>query len=119
MNLIGNIDILADANGGAGATGGNATSGFASVNNSGVSMTISDDPNGGTSLNVSSVSTGGAGSVATGNAASVALVDESVRNDPGVYPPPEVKAKLFPDLAESEEFTRLLNRSWTRFTTGQ
>jgi putrescine transport system substrate-binding protein len=56
---------------------------------------------------------------ATGNAASVALVDESVRNDPGVYPPPEVKAKLFPDLAESDEFTRLLNRSWTRFTTGQ
>jgi putrescine transport system substrate-binding protein len=56
---------------------------------------------------------------ATGNAASIALVDEAVRNDPGVYPPPEVKAKLFPDLAESEEFTRLLNRTWTRFTTGQ
>jgi putrescine transport system substrate-binding protein len=56
---------------------------------------------------------------ATGNAASVALVDEAVRNDPGVYPPPEVKAKLFPDLAESDEFTRLLNRTWTRFTTGQ
>jgi putrescine transport system substrate-binding protein len=56
---------------------------------------------------------------ATGNAASVELVDESVRNDPGVYPPPEVKAKLFPDLAESDEFTRLLNRTWTRFTTGQ
>jgi putrescine transport system substrate-binding protein len=56
---------------------------------------------------------------ATGNAASLALVDESVRNDPGVYPPPEVKAKLFPDLAESDEFTRLLNRTWTRFTTGQ
>ncbi len=55
---------------------------------------------------------------ATGNAASVALVNEDVRNDPGVYPPPEVKAKLFPDLAETEEFTRLLNRSWTRFTTG-
>jgi putrescine transport system substrate-binding protein len=56
---------------------------------------------------------------ATGNAASVPLVDEAVRNDPAVYPPPEVKAKLFPDLAESEEFTRLLNRTWTRFTTGQ
>jgi putrescine transport system substrate-binding protein len=56
---------------------------------------------------------------ATGNAASVALVNEDVRNDPGVYPPPEVKAKLFPDLAETEEFTRLLNRSWTRFTTGK
>jgi putrescine transport system substrate-binding protein len=56
---------------------------------------------------------------ATGNAASLAMVDEGVRNDPGVYPPPEVKAKLFPDLAETEEFTRLLNRTWTRFTTGQ
>ncbi len=56
---------------------------------------------------------------ATGNAASVPMVNESVRNDPGVYPPAEVKAKLFPDLAESEEFTRLLNRSWTKFTTGQ
>jgi putrescine transport system substrate-binding protein len=56
---------------------------------------------------------------ATGNAASLALVDESVRNDPGVYPPAEVKAKLFPDLAASDDFTRLVNRSWTRFTTGQ
>jgi len=56
---------------------------------------------------------------ATGNGASLPMVDEAVRNDPGVYPPAEVKAKLFPDLAESEEFTRLLNRTWTRFTTGQ
>jgi putrescine transport system substrate-binding protein len=56
---------------------------------------------------------------ATGNAASIPLVNENVRNDPGVYPPPEVKAKLFPDLSETEEFTRLLNRTWTRFTTGK
>jgi len=56
---------------------------------------------------------------ATGNAASLPMVDESVRNDPGVYPPAEVKAKLFPDLAASDDFTRLVNRSWTRFTTGQ
>jgi len=56
---------------------------------------------------------------ATGNAASVPLVNEEVRNDPGVYPPPEVKAKLFPDLSETDEFTRLLNRTWTRFTTGK
>lgn len=56
---------------------------------------------------------------ANGNAASLPMVDEGVRNDPGVYPPPEVKAKLFPDLSETEEFTRLLNRSWTRFRTGQ
>jgi putrescine transport system substrate-binding protein len=56
---------------------------------------------------------------ANGNAASFELVDESVRNDPGVYPPEDIKSKLFPDLAESPEFTRLLNRSWTRFTTGR
>ncbi len=56
---------------------------------------------------------------ANGNSASTPMVNESVRNDPGVYPPAEVKAKLFPDLAESAEFTRLLNRSWTRFTTGK
>jgi putrescine transport system substrate-binding protein len=56
---------------------------------------------------------------ANGNAASLEFIDESVRNDPGVFPSDEVKAKLFPDLAESAEFTRLLNRSWTRFTTGK
>ena len=56
---------------------------------------------------------------ANGNSASLSLISESVRNDPGIYPSAEVKAKLFPDLAESAEFTRLLNRSWTRFTTGK
>jgi putrescine transport system substrate-binding protein len=56
---------------------------------------------------------------ANGNAASLQLVNDSVKNDPGVYPTPEVKAKLFPDLAETEEFTRMLNRTWTRFTTGK
>jgi putrescine transport system substrate-binding protein len=56
---------------------------------------------------------------ATGNAAAFPLVNEDIRNDPGVFPPPEVKAKLFPDLSETDEFTRLLNRTWTRFTTGK
>ncbi len=56
---------------------------------------------------------------ANGNSASLPQVNESVRNDPGIYPPAEVKAKLFPDLAETAEFTRLLNRTWTRFTTGK
>jgi putrescine transport system substrate-binding protein len=56
---------------------------------------------------------------ATGNSAALALTDDAVKNDPGIYPSAEVKAKLFPDLAESPEFTRLLNRTWTRFTTGK
>ena len=52
-------------------------------------------------------------------AGSLPMVDESVRNDPGVYPPPEVRAKLVPERAKSQEFTRLLTRTWTRFKTGQ
>jgi len=56
---------------------------------------------------------------ATGNSAALSLTDDAVKNDPGIYPSAEVKAKLFPDLAESPEFTRLLNRTWTRFTTGK
>lgn len=56
---------------------------------------------------------------ANANAASVEYLDEAVKNDSGVYPPPEVKAKLFPSLAYSEDFQRLMNRMWTRFTTGR
>jgi putrescine transport system substrate-binding protein len=56
---------------------------------------------------------------ANGNKDSLPFVNDDVKNDPGVYPPAEVKAKLYPDLAETPEFTRLLNRTWTRFQTGQ
>jgi putrescine transport system substrate-binding protein len=56
---------------------------------------------------------------ANGNAKATELVDENVRNDPGVYPPPEVRAKLAPDLTDSEETTRLMTRMWQRFMTGR
>jgi putrescine transport system substrate-binding protein len=56
---------------------------------------------------------------ANANAKATELVDEEIRDDPGIYPPPEVKARLQPNLARSAEFTRMLNRSWTRFTTGR
>jgi putrescine transport system substrate-binding protein len=56
---------------------------------------------------------------ANSNRASYALVDEAVRTDTSIYPTPEVKAKLVPDLAESPEFTRQLTRTWTRFKTGK
>jgi putrescine transport system substrate-binding protein len=56
---------------------------------------------------------------ATGNAAAIPLLDPEVRDDPGVYPPKETMDKLFPNLARSPEFTRNLNRTWTRFTTGK
>ena len=53
------------------------------------------------------------------NAASVEFVEAEILEDPGIYPPPEVKAKLYPDLAHSAEYTRNLTRTWTRFKTGQ
>jgi putrescine transport system substrate-binding protein len=56
---------------------------------------------------------------ANGNAASLQFVDESIRNDASIYPSAEVKARLHPDLAESQAFSRDLNRSWTRIRTGQ
>lgn len=56
---------------------------------------------------------------ANGNSASFELVDEAVRTDPSVYPTPEVKAKLYPHLAESQEYSREANRAWTRFRTGR
>jgi putrescine transport system substrate-binding protein len=56
---------------------------------------------------------------ANANAKATALVSEELRNDPGTYPTAEVKARLKPNLTKSAEFTRLLNRSWTRFTTGR
>jgi putrescine transport system substrate-binding protein len=56
---------------------------------------------------------------ANGNAASFELIDEAVRTDPSVYPTPEVKAKLYPSLAESQEYSRLANRAWTSVRTGQ
>jgi putrescine transport system substrate-binding protein len=56
---------------------------------------------------------------ANGIAASLPMVNDEVKNDPGIYPTPEVKAKLFPSLAYNEDFNRLMTRMWTRFTTGK
>lgn len=56
---------------------------------------------------------------ANGNAASFPLIDEAVRTDPAVYPSAEVKAKLYPSLAESQDYSRLSNRAWTTVRTGQ
>ena len=53
------------------------------------------------------------------NTAALSFVKDEVKNDPGIYPTPEVKARLFPSLAVSEDFNRSLTRMWTRFTTGQ
>jgi putrescine transport system substrate-binding protein len=53
------------------------------------------------------------------NAAAYPLIDPAVYNDRGIYPAPETRAHLFPDLPRSQAYTRLLTRMWTRFKTAR
>jgi len=53
------------------------------------------------------------------NAASQPLVLPSVRDDPGIYPPPEQRQKLAVQLADSADQTRAITRIWQKFKTGQ
>ncbi|WP_342245085.1 polyamine ABC transporter substrate-binding protein [Pseudomonas sp. OTU5201] len=54
-----------------------------------------------------------------GNAAATALVDEAIRQDPGIYPSAETMAKLyaFPDLPAKVQ--RAMTRSWTTIKSGK
>jgi putrescine transport system substrate-binding protein len=56
---------------------------------------------------------------ANANAASVPFVLDAVKNDPGIYPPPELRQKLAVQLADSPEQTRTITRLWQKFKTGQ
>jgi putrescine transport system substrate-binding protein len=56
---------------------------------------------------------------ATANAAALPLVQPAVRDDPGIYPPPELRQKLAVQLADSPEQTRAITRVWQKFKTGQ
>lgn len=56
---------------------------------------------------------------ASPNAAARDAIEASITGDPNIYPTPEVAAKLSPNLARSQEFTRELTRVWTRFKTGK
>ena len=55
------------------------------------------------------------------NAVAVDLqpLDPAVRNDQGVFPPPDVRARLIPERARPPDYQRLLTRAWTRFKTGR
>ncbi|HHY51358.1 MAG TPA: polyamine ABC transporter substrate-binding protein [Alphaproteobacteria bacterium] len=56
---------------------------------------------------------------ASGNKAALEFISDEIKNDPAIYPTPEVAAKLFPLKAHSASYDRLLTRSWTRIKTGQ
>lgn len=56
---------------------------------------------------------------ANGNSAATPFVDKELLEDPAVYPPPDVRARLVLDLADTPETTRLMTRLWTKFVTGR
>ena len=40
-------------------------------------------------------------------------------DNPNVYPSADLMTKLVPDMPESAEFSRSLNRAWTSIKTGK
>jgi len=55
----------------------------------------------------------------TMNRAALPLISKVLRDDPSIFPPPEVVTRLTPLMARSLEQTRAETRIWTRFKTGQ
>ena len=56
---------------------------------------------------------------ANANAASQPYLLQSVKEDPAIYPPQELREKLAVQLADSPEQTRAITRMWEKFKTGQ
>jgi putrescine transport system substrate-binding protein len=46
------------------------------------------------------------------------LVKPEIRNDPAVYPPEDVRRRLYVDLPASPEYERARTRAWTRLKSG-
>ena len=55
---------------------------------------------------------------ANGNAASYDLIDPAIRNDPAIYPSPEVMQRLYPNPVKPQDYVRMRNRLWTQLKTG-
>ena len=58
-------------------------------------------------------------SYANPNAKATDLVDAGLRSDPNVYPPAEVRKRLFFDKPVTPQYERLRTRAWTRVKTGE
>lgn len=52
------------------------------------------------------------------NALATELVDEEIREDPSIYPPEEMREKLFFDEPATGDFERRRTRAWTRVKSG-
>jgi len=58
-------------------------------------------------------------SYASGNQAALPLVDQALKDNPGVYPTEAARAKLFTLAVLPPEVDRLYTRVWTKLKTGQ
>jgi putrescine transport system substrate-binding protein len=55
---------------------------------------------------------------ASGNKAALEFIDDAVKNDPAIYPTPDVSAKLFNLKAHSPDYDELLTETWQRIKAG-
>ncbi|KAA9001059.1 spermidine/putrescine ABC transporter substrate-binding protein PotF [Affinibrenneria salicis] len=56
---------------------------------------------------------------ANANKEATPLVNADVRNNPGIYPPEEVRAKLFTLKVQSPKIDRVRTRAWTKVKSGK
>lgn len=56
---------------------------------------------------------------ANANSAATPLVDSEIRENPNIYPTPEVFQRLFVTTAKDPALLREVNRQWTKVLTGQ
>lgn len=56
---------------------------------------------------------------ANGNAASYELIDEEIRNDPGIYPSEDAEKNLYTFEVMPAKIDRITTRTWTRVKTGK
>jgi putrescine transport system substrate-binding protein len=54
-----------------------------------------------------------------GNKDATALLKADIRNDPGMYPPPAVLAKMIDDVVPTPTDQRARNRAWTKIKSGK
>jgi putrescine transport system substrate-binding protein len=56
---------------------------------------------------------------ATANRAATPLVDEAVRSDPDIFPPADIRQRLYADRSMSLKDMRQRTRVWTTFRSRQ
>lgn len=56
---------------------------------------------------------------ANGNKASLPFINADIRNNPGIFPPPDTMAKLFVLKVQDPKLDRVRTRAWTKVKSGK